>query len=147
MSELLNDKPGMSFWLIGGAALIRNLFGLFAYYMQVTATAETWVRANDSAEQIAALQAIPAWATGGSGLATTCGVLGSVLQLVRKSLAVPIFIVSLVGLLLQNLHAFVLADTIAAFGMVPVYIQTTVMIIAVLLIWYSRRCSARGWLS
>ena len=147
MSELLNDKPGMAFWLIVGAALIWNLLGIFAYYMQVTATPDTWGAAGYTADQIAALQAIPAWATGGSGLATTCGVLGSVLLLLRKSLAAAIFIVSFVGLLLQNLHAFVLSDTIAAFGMVPVYIQTTVMIVAVLLIWYARKASARGWLS
>jgi len=147
MSEFIDDKPSTSFWLIGGAALIWNLLGIYAYYMQVTATPDTWGAAGYSAEQIAALQAIPAWATGASGLATTCGVLASVLLLLRKSLAETIFMVSLFGLLLQNLHAFVLADTIAAFGMVPVYIQTTVMIIALLLIWYARRAKAKGWLS
>ena len=33
MSDELNAAPTTTFWVVGGAALIWNLLGLFLYYM------------------------------------------------------------------------------------------------------------------
>jgi len=146
MSDLLNGRPTMSFWLIGGAALIWNLFGLIVYYMQVSASPEE-LAAVYTAEQVDFMMSTPKWATSAFAIAANAGVLGSLFLLLRKSWAVPMFVISLVAVLIQNLHSFVLNDAMALFGSTPVIIQSVIVIIAAVLIWYSRRAKDKGWIS
>ena len=54
---------------------------------------------------------------------------------------------SLVDLLVQGLYAFELEDAVAVFGMVPAYIQGTVFVIAIALIFYTRGAKGRGLLN
>ena len=140
-----SDKTPMSHWLIAGAALIWNLFGLMVYVSTVSATPEDLAAVYSEAE-IRFLESIPVWATSANAIAVTAGVLACVLLLMRRSLAMPMFIVSFVGLVVQDLHSFVLNDVTAVFGMVPAYIQLTVMIIAIALIFYTWRLGKKGML-
>lgn len=143
---LLNGRPTSSFWIIGGAALIWNLFGLIVYYMQVSASPEELAAAY-SAEQVEFMLATPKWATSAFAIAVNAGVLGSLFLLLRKAWAIPLFVISLVAVLLQNLNTFVLNDALAVFGATPAIIQSTILIIAVALIWYSRSAKVKGWVS
>ena len=146
MSDLLNGRPSLSFWIIGGAALIWNLFGLIVYFMQVSASPEELAAAY-TAEQVDFMISTPKWATSAFAIAVNAGVLGSLFLLLRKAWAVPLFVISLVAVLIQNLNSFVLNDVIALFGTTPAIIQSTIMIIGVLLIWYSRGAKNKGWIS
>ena len=146
MSDFINGRPTMTFWFIGGVALIWNLLGMFMYYMTVSATPEQ-LATRYSPEEMALMESVPAWATSASGLAVTAGVLGSLCLLFRKAWAVPLFVVSLLAVLVQDLHMFVLNDTVAVFGMVPVYIQSAVVVVGIFLIAYSRSAKRKGWLS
>jgi uncharacterized membrane protein len=146
MSDIIDGKPTMTFWFLSGAALIWNLFGMMIYVMTVSATPEQ-LAAQYTAEQVAFLENVPVWATSAFAIAVTAGVLGSLMLLFRKAWAVPLFVVSLVAVLVQNLHSFVLNDSIALFGMTPVYIQSAIVVIAVLLIFFSRGAKARRWLT
>lgn len=145
MSELLNDRPPMAFWLIGGAALIWNLFGLIVYVMQVSASPEDLAAAYGP-EQVEFMMSTPKWATSAFAIAVTTGVMGCFFLLLRKAWAVPMFIISLVAVLIQNLNTFVLHDAIAVFGTTPAIIQSAVVIIGVALIWYSRAAKSKGWI-
>jgi len=146
MSDLLNGRPSTSFWIIGGAALIWNLFGFVVYFMQVSASPEE-LAASYSAEEIDFMLSTPKWATSAFAIAVNAGVLGSLFLLLRKAWAVPMFVLSLVALLIQDLNTFVLNDAVAVFGATPVYIQGSVLTISVLLIFYSRATKRKGWLS
>jgi hypothetical protein len=141
MVDTLEPKPGFAFWVIGAVALVWNLFGLMLYVMQVSATPEQLAAAY-TPEQVELLLAVPAWATSMTAIATTAGVLGCLLLLLRKRLAVPLFGVSLVALVLQDLYTFVLADTLAVFGSQPLIIQVVVFVVALFLLGYSRRAAA-----
>ena len=146
MSELLLDrKPPLSFWIFSGAALVWNLIGLLAYISIVTIPAE--VPANMSAEVHAFYMATPVWATSAFAVAVTAGVLGSLFLLLRKSWALPMYIVSLLGVIVQNLDAFVLRDAYSLSGINSVILPALIFIAVVLLIFYSRAATARGWLS
>ena len=136
MSEELNGGTPMTHWLVAGAGLIWNLFGFMIYLMQVRATPEQMAQQYDAA-QVAFMDAVPMWATSANAIAVTAGVLACVLLLFRKSLALPLFVVSLVALLVQDLYSFVLVDAVAVFGMVPAYIQGTVLVVAIALILYT----------
>lgn len=140
-----NDKTPMTHWLIAGAALIWNLFGLMVYISTVSATPEDLAAVYSEAE-IRFIESIPMWATAANAIAVTAGVLACILLLFRRSLAMPMFIASFVALIVQDLHSFVLNDVTAVFGMVPAYIQLTVMIIAIAMILYTRRLGKKGML-
>ncbi len=146
MNDELNGGTPMTHWLIGGAALIWNLFGFMVYLMTVRATPEQMAQQYNAAE-IAFMDAVPVWATSANAIAVTAGVLACVLLLLRKSLALPLFVASLVALLVQDLYSFVLEDVVAVFGMVPAYIQGTVLVIALALVFYARGAKSRGLLS
>lgn len=146
MSEELNAAPTTTFWVVGGAALVWNLLGFYIYYSQVTASPEDLETVYNAA-QLAVINATPVWATAAFALAVTAGVLGCALMLIRKSWAALVFLVSLIAILAQDLHIFVLADSAAVFGPQVVVINATVLVIAVALVWYSRFAKAKGWLS
>ena len=136
MSDELNGGTPMTHWLVAGAALIWNLFGFMVYLLQVRATPEQMAQQYDTA-QVAFMDAIPMWATSANAIAVTAGVFASILLLLRKSLALPFFIASFVALLVQDLYSFILEDVVSVFGMVPAYIQGTVLVIAIALILYT----------
>ena len=146
MNDELNGSTPMTHWLVAGAALIWNLFGFMVYLMTVRATPEQMAQQYNAAE-IAFLDAVPAWATSANAIAVTAGVLACVLLLLRKSLALPLFVASLVALLVQDLYSFVLEDAVGVFGMVPAYIQGTVFVIAIALVFYARGAIKGGLLS
>ena len=146
MNDELNGSTPMTHWLIGGAALIWNLFGFMVYLMTVKATPEQMAQQYSAAE-IAFMDAVPVWATSANAIAVTTGVIACVLLLLRKSLALPLFVASLVALLVQDLYSFVLEDVVAVFGMAPAYIQGTVLVIAIALVFYARGAKERGLLS
>ena len=145
MSDIINGKPPASFWIIGAVALVWNLIGLAFYYMQVTATEEMLSVAYEDAE-VEFIQAIPAWATAGYGAAVTFGVLGCLLLLFRSGWAIPSFIVSLIGILVQDVYGFLIADAIGVFGTGSLVLPLVVLVVAVVLIVYSRGAKAKGWL-
>ena len=146
MSDESNTNTPMTHWLIAGAALIWNLFGFMIYLMTVRATPEQMAQQYNAAE-IAFMDAVPAWATSANAIAVTTGVLACVFLLLRKSLALPLFIASLIALLVQDLYSFVLEDAVGVFGMMPAYIQGTVLVLAIGLIFYTRGAKSRGLLS
>ena len=143
----MNDSAGgyspYMLWLIGGAALLWNILGLWIFVSTVSATPDELAMVYNESEA-RFITSIPIWATAANGLAVITGVLGCVLLLLRRALAAPVFIVSFVALLVQDLHSFVLNDVTAIFGMVPAYIQGTVLAVAIAMILYSRSLVSKG---
>ena len=139
------DTP-MTHWLVAGAAVIWNLFGFSIYYMTVTITDEQMV-ARFNPEQVVYMESIPVWFTSAFAIAVTAAVIGSILLLLRKALALPVFIVSLLAVLAQHTYSFILTDVIAVMGMLQAYIGGTVLAITVLLVLYSVWARKKGLLT
>lgn len=146
MSDVpIKDVP-MTHWLVAGAGLIWSILGFAIYLMTVRATPEM-LAAQYNAAEIEFMTGTPLWATSAYAIAVNASLIGCALLLFRKSLALPVLIVSLLAVLVQDLHSFVLNDAVAIFGMVPVYIQGAVIVIGIALIFYARAARARGLLS
>lgn len=143
MTEPTNNQPGIAFWVIGVLALLWNLIGLYMYYMGVSATPEE-LAAYYTEEQVALILSTPAWATSANALAVTFGVIGAVLLLLRKKLAVPAFLVSLVAVIVQDIYVFGMTNSAEVFGTQVVVIQGTVLVVAAFLLWYANQQKARG---
>lgn len=145
MSELLNGRPPASFWVIGAIALVWNLIGLVFYYSHVTMSPDALEGFTEAQQDF--FTTTPVWATSAYAIAVTAGVLGALLLLLRKVWAAPMFILSLAGVVVQQFHAFVLANAIEIWGTDGVILPALVIVIAIALVIYSRTAKAKGWIS
>jgi len=141
MSDDLNGKPPTSYNIIAGAFLVWNLIGLMFYYQQMTLPPE--MIASMGAEIAAFMEATPVWANAGYAIAVNAGVLASIALLLRKSWAFPLFVLSFVGVLVQDLDAFVLRDVVAVWGSSAYYVPSAVIVICLSELWYSRSVANR----
>lgn len=145
MSDVLNGKPSTNFWIIGVAALVWNLIGLVIYIGQVTMSAEALAKMTE--QQQAFFLTTPEWATAAFAIAVNAGVFGSLLLLLRKSWAVPMFVISLAAVVVQDVDAFVLRDAFGVVGVSSLIIPSMVFVIGVALFLYARTAKNRGWLT
>ena len=134
-----------SFYWIAGVAIAWNLFGVLAYLGQVTMTAETI--AQLPIEQQPLYENIPVWATSAYAIAVHLGVLGSILLILRKAWALPVFTVSLLGVAVQFVHSYFVSDLVAVAGIGAIAFSVVITTIAVLLIWYTNYARKNGWVS
>jgi len=100
-----------------------------------------------SPEQFAAIEATPVWVTSAFAIATTVGVIASIVLLLRKALAFVLFVVSFVALLIQDLYLFLLSDSLAVFGSSLLVVQGCVFVGGVIWIWYASLARNRGWIT
>jgi len=145
MNEETSKAVPMSFRWIAGGAIVWNLFGMLAYIGQVTMTPETISQLPD--EQQVIYENIPAWATSAYAIAVSMGVLGSILLFMGKAWALPVFVVSLLGVIVQFSHAVFMTDMIAVTGIASIGFSVVITGIAILLIWYCLFARKNGWVS
>ena len=145
--DFIDERPPASFWVISGAALLWNLFGVMMYVMTVTATPESYASAGYTPEQIDFIMLIPAWVTSAFAIAVNAGALASLFLLLRKGWAVPAFVLSLAALLVLDIYNFVLRDTFGMFGINEVATQSAILVVAILLVLYSRSARKKRWLT
>ncbi|MBQ4859087.1 hypothetical protein [Pseudoalteromonas sp. MMG007] len=133
-------------WLksLAWAALIWNLLGVFAFAMQVMMTPE--MISKLPTDQQAAYSNIPLWSTIAFAIAVFGGLLGCILLLMKKALAIPIFAVSLSAILLQQYYNFVVINSIELLGLSAVFMPILVIIIAIGLLYISIKGKQQSWL-
>lgn len=146
MSDIVfNDKPTTTFWIVGGAALIWNLIGLVFYIGHVTISPEALAAMPQLQQDFFA--ETPTWAIAAFALAANAGVLGSLFLLLRKVWAVPMFLLSLVSVIVQDVDAFVLRDGFSVVGVNGIIIPSMIVVVAIALLFYARSTKERGWLA
>lgn len=145
MSDILNGRPTTNFWIIGGAALVWNLIGLVFYIGHVTMSPEALAKMTEVQQEF--FVATPSWATAAFAIAVNAGVLGSLFLLLRKSWAVPMFVLSLLAIIAQDVDAYLMRDAFAILGVNGIIIPSMVFVIAVALLLYARAAKDRRWLS
>lgn len=133
------DKPGWNFWPIVILGLLWNLMGCMNFISQMNPDV---VAAMPESYQVL-IAARPAWATGAFGLAVFGGAVGCILMLLRRTVAVPVLTLSLLG------TAVVLVHTVMASGLTGQVVTATGMsvIVAIVLLWTAQSAKGRGWLS
>ncbi|MBQ4800373.1 hypothetical protein J8L73_14730 [Pseudoalteromonas sp. MMG006] len=133
-------------WLksLAWAALIWNLLGVIAFSMQVMMTPE--MISKLPTDQQAAYSDIPLWSTIAFAIAVFGGLLGCILLLMKKALAIPIFAVSLSAILLQQYYNFVVINSIELLGLSAVFMPILVIIITIGLLYISIKGKQQSWL-
>ena len=133
-------------WVVGIIALLWNCIGAFDYLM--TQTKNAAYMSAFPPEQLAFFYGLPVWVVAAWAFAVWGGVLGSVLLLLRRRLAVPVFLVSLVGMVVTTLHNWLLSNAFELFTDTFSRVFTVVIIvITVALYFYARAMEKRGVLA
>ena len=121
-----------------------NAIGIMTYLMSVTISPEALAELPEA--ERALYTDIPAWATSAYAIAVFGGTLASVLLLLRKAWAVPVFIVSLLGILVQMGHAFLMTEMLKIQGATAAVLPVAIIAIAIYLVTFSRSAKKKGWI-
>ena len=132
------------FKVVAVLALLWNLLGCLAFFSDLRISPEDLAKLSEAQQALYAAR--PGWAVAATALAVFGGALGSIGLILRKRWALPVFVLSLLGILVQDFGLFVLADGASLAGPVAVVMQAVVLAVGIALILLSRKGIARGWL-
>lgn len=145
MNEETASKPTSGFYWISGVALVWNIFGVLAYIGQVTMSPDVIAQMPDAQREL--YENVPVWATGAYAIATNAGVLGCLLLLFRKSLALPVLVISLVAVLVQFFHAYFMTNYLEVMGRAPIVVSAAIIFIGSYLVWFANDAKGKGYIS
>ncbi|MFT3669488.1 MAG: hypothetical protein QM795_13135 [Pseudoxanthomonas sp.] len=138
-------KRSLGFWLTGVFALVWNLIGVAFWYLQTNMSAERLALMSEGDRQI--YDATPGWLNIAFAVAVFGGVLGALGLLLKKRWAGTMFLLSLIGLLVQMISAYVVTPAWAVYGPAGLVMPAVFVLIALFLLWYANKAQARNWLS
>jgi len=144
MSDALTTKPPVWFWVIVIVAILWNLMGVVSYISTVMISPEA-IAAMPQAEQVL-YNNTPIWATSAFAIAVFAGVAGAILMVLRKSIAFPVFGLSLAGIIIQMSYWLLMTNSIDVYGPGGATMPIMVIIIGAFLVWFSSLAKAKGWL-
>jgi len=138
-------KTPIHLWIVGIVSLLWNMVGAYDYLMTQTRN-ESYMAQFEQA-QLDYFYGFPIWVEATWALAIWGGVLGSILLLVRKGLAVPVFMVSFVAMVITAIYNFGLSNGMEVMG-TGGFVFTVVIFFVALGLWlYSRAMRTRGVLA
>jgi hypothetical protein len=133
-------------WVVGILTLLWNAVGAFDYLMTQTKN-ESYMKAF-TPEQLDYFYGFPTWVVACWAIAVWGGVLGSLLLVLRKGLAAPVFVVSFAAMVVTTIHNFVLTDGMRIMGGGgAAAFSAVIFLIALGLVVYSRAMRAKGVLT
>jgi hypothetical protein len=140
------QKPPVWYWIVSALFLVWGLMGCFSLYLFVTVGPTMnpdpgeWDRAYAAA--------IPGWYVWIYVVAVGGGTLGALALLARSRFARPLFIASIIGVVIQFGYAFLATDLIAHKGAAAtIPFPLVIFVIAAVELWFAGVAQRRGWLS
>ena len=134
------------FWAAAGLGVIWNAYGTFQFFQAVTATRESLVTMGMSETQAQTMSSYPLWMTVAFAVGTFGGLVGSGLLFLRRKIAVPVLIASLLGYVVLYIGD-ITEGIFAALGSGQVTVLSLVVAIASGLVWASRHADRNGILA
>lgn len=141
MSE--TTKPPVLFWIAGVIFLIWNLFACYGFWLEQTMTDEAYTEAYNAASTVVR-DKYPFWSMAGYAIGVGGGLLGAIMFLLRKKIALPIFIISLLGAIISFAWPLTNAEAKAAYGPYFWVMPVIVFAMGAIEIWVSKRKIAKG---
>jgi hypothetical protein len=136
-------KTPIHLWIVGIIGLLWSSIGAMDYFMTQTAN-ESYMQ-NFTPEQLEFFYGLPTWSVATWALGVWGGVLGTLLLLLRKKLAVPVLLVSLIAAVLTTVHNYAVVDGFAVMGGAGALVfSLLILVVAGALYWYARKMSETG---
>jgi len=140
------SKPNALYWIIAVIALLWNLIGLYFFinenFLMTEEVLATMPEANRNLRESA-----PAWGPVVYGIATIGGVLASICMLMRRRLQIPLFLISLLAIVVQMGYGWIVQKSAEVLepGM-GIVLPALVVIFALFFFFYSKRIVRKEWL-
>lgn len=138
------EKAPKWFVPVAVVALLWNLLGCFAYIVDVTITPEALVKMT--AAQQAMHAARPAWSVAATAFAVWFGAAGCLGLLMKKRWATPLFAISLIGIVCQDISLYLLSGS-TPMNQAALVLQGLVLLVGVGLLLLARRATAMRWVA
>ncbi len=132
-------------WVVGILAFLWDAMGAFDYLM--TQTQNEGYMAQFTPEQLEFFYGFPAWVVAFWAIAVWGGLLGSVLLLMRKKLAVGVFLVSFVSMIITTIHNWGMSNGLEVMGTTGLVFSVVIFVFALFLYLYARAMRDRGILT
>jgi len=130
------------FWIISILALLWYLMDMSAFYMRVF-MAEDIIKGMPENQQHL-YQNMPQWVKLVFAAEVFGGVLGSLGLLLRKKWALPLFYISILGVLYQTFYIYYLSDAISTLGTPAIMMPMVAVGIGMIL--HTRSLISKAWL-
>lgn len=132
------------YWAVAVVALLWALAGCFAYVTQVGMSAEDLARLPQAQQDI--WNAMPAWVTAAYAVAVWAGLGGAIGLLLRKAWARPLYLLSLLGIVVQFGWVFLATDILTTVGPSSAAFPAFILIAGVALVWFADHSRKRSWI-
>ncbi len=144
MTEQRERQPApWHLWLVAILAIAWNAMGALDYYLTQSGDAE--YLSAFTPEQIAFFTDFPAWVDASWAIAVWGGLFGALMLLLRKPVAVPVLLISLLAMMVTTIHNYLFADGLQVMGD-PFSLTFTLVIflVALFLLRYASRQRRNG---
>jgi len=135
-------KAPVHLWIVAILSVLWNAVGAFDY--SATQFRVDWYMAKFTPGQLEYFNSFPVWADAAWALGVWGSFLGSLALLLRKSWAVTLFGISMLGLAGTTVFNFVLTDGQAAMGEGATMFTGIIWAIVLFLFFYSKAMEKRG---
>ncbi len=142
MSEARTKKAPLHLWIVGILALLWSLLGAADYIM--TETQNEAYMSRFTPEQLEFFYGFPSWLVAFWAIAVWGEVLGAVLLLLRKRLALHALVVSFLCMAVTMIHDYGFAGAADIVGGVGIVFGVIVFVVALALILYARSMARKG---
>jgi len=145
MTEAQASSTPKHLWIVGIVALLWNLMGAFDYVM--TQTKNEGYMSKFPAEQLEFFYSFPVWLVAVWAVAVWGAVAGSVLLLMRRKFAFPVFVASFICMLVTVIHNYGFAGAADVFGGMDMMFGAIIFVVSLALVFYARKMASNGVLN
>jgi hypothetical protein len=136
-------KTPWHIWVVGIVGLLWSAMGALDYVMTQIRN-EAYMSAF-TPEQLEFFYGLPTWVVAAWSTAVWCGVAGCIVLLFRKSVAVPVFLVSLIAMVITAFQNYVFSNGLEVIGDTFSLVFTAIIFLVSLGLWlYARAMKQRG---
>ena len=150
MSDTITQEAGSTrrtpwhLWLVGVIALLFNAIGAFDFAMNQIQGPSYMASAGMTPAQIEHYQQMPFWMMAVWAVGVWGAFGASILLLLRRRLAYPVFALSLAAFLVSLAYTYLLTDGGAVMGRTMAITNVVITALLVFFIWYARKMTDRG---
>lgn len=145
------SKPPIWFWILAIILLLWGMMGMYVYYDFATSSPESmakYVAAGTYSQAYANyLLAEPAWSTAVFALAVCTGILGALCLVLRRNWAVPLYMLSLLFIIISLSKMFLLDKVHNLMSGGQIGMEGVVFCLGVLAVWISKKAKNEDWLA
>lgn len=131
-----------SFYIVGAAALLWNVMGDSAYLMQVSMDLGALAKTDPYTARTFAN--MPSWAWSAYAIAVWGATLATLLMLMRRAIAVPLYAVSLLAIIVQFSYSFLGTDLLAVKGWGTAVFPALILVLGIAQFLYARSMVVKG---